>query len=198
MQDLAAFFIGDPDCFYEEVEMRQAMLRIRESIIGLYLSCFFMLLGCLAAGSSAHASPPPTDPTFQGITGFEVKIGTGLINWINSGEQILERAKAQLRKDGVTVLSEAERLSLPASAQLVIDIDTICTTENKKMFIQVLKLELKQAAVLLRNSDLKIQATTWSSTASAKFQKGEDEKIEELVDKLMKGFVSFYMMDTAK
>ena len=89
-----------------------------------------------------------------------------------SWEQIQTDVELRLRKAGIRVLTEQERLDAPGSPWLAVQ---VATFQHPKIpvYAFMIGVELMQRTYLERNLDLGVSAATWSTSSRPSWSNGE-------------------------
>jgi hypothetical protein len=133
--------------------------------------------------------------SIRGMKGVHVvieKLGQGEYRDGLAADLILKDVELQLRKNGITVLTEAGMRIYPGNPLLYININTI-KINKVKAYIYSLSIELEQSVILERNK-MPMRAVTWNSGVvkhtSANKLNNIRKDIKELVDRFINACLS--------
>ena len=133
--------------------------------------------------------------SIRGMKGVHVvfeKLGQGEYRDGLAADLILKDVELRLRKNGITVLTEAGMRIYPGNPLLYININSI-KINNVKAYMYSLSIELEQSVTLERNK-MPMRAVTWNlgvvKYTPANKLNNVRKDIKELVDRFINAYLS--------
>lgn len=158
------------------------------------------LWGGAVGDSAVSAATPWQKESLRGVAGVQVVIGTMEPNMERIGltEQLLQTdVELRLRKAGVPVLSQAERLQLPDVTWLHVQVTGMEVrtdpSEPPVGYMFGIEVSFRQSVFLARDFSPFTGAATWESGAIGKFPDANPRFIRDAVGDYVDKFINDYL-----